>query len=223
MIGYFYYSEEKIFFPRYEIDYPMGLPLLKVAIPPQYSPRRLQRTANRLYRKGLRRYLTGEPALRPEPLTPVSPLPLCRAKGAELALTLLPGVPLGSRRVALRGKEADPAAWALAEALCPKVSGLLLDFDRGEEALGRHLRARYGAAPLHLGQGPPPQASVELDPRPSPSVRPLRLWGEPELQGLMLTAQAVPPAGVPELPFLELLWETGRITAEEIAVCRREE
>ena len=96
---------------------------------------------------------------------------------------------------------------------------LLLDFDRGEEELSRRIRDRYGAACLHLGQGQPPLAAVELAPRPDPLPRTLTLWGKPELQGLTLSLgdRALPPE-LPALPFLELLWETGRIAPRDILV-----
>ena len=186
----------------------MGLPILKVALPQRYSPRRQRKMAAGLYRKGLRRFLPGGPGLALEPLVPVSPLPLLRAKGADFALALLAGSPPWERRVALRGETAGPEAWRLAETLCPQVGALLLDFDRGEEALARRLRQRFGAAPLHLGQGPVPQAAVELEPRPFSLPRTLRFWGEPDLLGLRFSREE-------SLPFLELLWETGRIAGKE--------
>ena len=211
MVAFFEQSGERMLRPRYEAAAPMGLPVLKVVLPRNCSPRRLRRTAEGLYRRGLRRYLPGGPSLDPFPLVPVSPLPLLRAKGAELTLALFAGTPLRSRRAAIRGEAAGGEAWAIAEALCPQVGTLLLDFDRGEEALERHLRQRFGAACLHLGQGGPPQAAVELSPRPGPLPRTLRLWGEPELQGLTLSPGE-------SLPLLELLWETGRVKLEQVRV-----
>ena len=58
MVAYVYQSEEKIFWPRYEAAAPMGLPVLRVVLPPGCSARRLKRTAARLYRYGIRRFLT---------------------------------------------------------------------------------------------------------------------------------------------------------------------
>ena len=215
-------DEQRRFWPRYEEVRPRGLPILRVSLPRRYSHRRLEQLARRLYRQGARRFFSGDPALDLSPLVPVSPLSLYRAKGAELVLALLPGVPVRARRVALRGEEAGSDAWALAERLCPQVGTLFLDFDRGEEALAGRLRERFGAAALHLGQGLPPQAAVELSPRSLELPQTLRLWGEPELQGLCLTAEAALP-GFPELPLWELWWETGRLEAGEVRVCPREE
>ena len=219
MVAYFYREGERKLFPRYEESTPWGLPVLRVGLPDRLSPRRRERLARGLYGRGLRRYLAGEGLGSFPPLAPVDPLPLCRAKGAELVLALLPGVELRQRRVALRGAQADSTAWALAGALCPRVGALLLDFDRGEGELARHLRDRYGAASLHLGQGRPPLAALELAPRPYSLPRTVTLWGRPELRGLTLTVgdRALPPE-LPALPFLELLWETGRVDREEIRV-----
>lgn len=218
MVAYFYRSGEKTLRPRYKVTYPMALPVLEVSLPPKYSPRRLERMGGRLYRKGLRRFLAGEPTLSVGPLAPVDPLPLCRAKGGALALALLSGLPPRQRRVALRGEAAGAEAWRVAEELCPQVGTLLLDFDRGEEALADWLREKFGAAVLRLGQGPAPQAAVELDPRPAPMPRTLRLWGTPDLLGLALLPEEPLPSGFPALPFLELLWETGRVEPDRIRV-----
>lgn len=223
MIAYFYQDKERRLFPRYETDSPWGLPLLKVGLPAHISPHRKSRLARRLYRQGLRRFLPGEGSLELSPLIPVDPLPLCRAKGAEMALALLLHVGLRERRVALRGSQADAAAWMLGAALCPQVGAILLDFDRGEEELSRHLRDHYGAAPLHLGQGPGPLVTLELSPRPDRLPCTLALWGVPELQGLTLTVEEPLPPEYPALSFLELLWETGRVELKEISVAGRVE
>lgn len=220
MVAYFYQDDGRWLFPRYETVHPWGVPVLKVGLPLRLSVRRRRRLAQRLYDRGLRRFLPGERMGDMSPLSAVDPLPLCRAKGAELVLALLPGVGARERRVALRGEKADAVAWALGAALCPQVGALLLDFDRGEEELARQLRDRYGAAPLHLGQGPEPMAALELSPRPTPLPKTLALWGELELGGYSLTIEEPLPAEFAPLPFLELLWETGRVGLEQITVTR---
>ena len=96
----------------------------------------------------------------------------------------------------------------------------MLDFDQGEEELGWQLRAQYGAAPVHLGKGPPPRLSIELSPRPAGSGPALRLWGEPDLLGFTLDWEGEHPSGIPGMPMLEVLWETGRIRAEEVVIRR---
>lgn len=223
MIAYFYREEGRRLFPRYEESAPWGLPVFGVGLPESCSSRRLQALSRRLYRKGIRRFLAGEGIAPPPPLLPIDPLPLCRAMGGGLALSLLSHLPLRERRVALRGEEAGAEAWSIAEELCPKVGTLFLDFKEGEEVLSHRLRAQYGAATLPLGRGQPPQLAVELSPCAPEDFPALRLWGKPELLGLTLrVAEPIPPE-IPALPFLELLWETGRISLEEISPVREAE
>ncbi len=224
MVGWLNWSEKRGFLPRITPVRPLGLPLLEAALPQGRRERRLNQGAKALHRRGVRRVLTASgledgDILKRWGLAPVDVLPLCRAMGGALALFLLDGVPVRQRRAALRGEEANGAAWALAQELCPQVGTLFLEFDRGEEELGAGLRARFGAAALHLGQGPSPQVSLELSPRSVPAGETLKLWGEPGLGGLTLAldGKSVPP-GLPELPFLELLWETGRVSGRELRV-----
>lgn len=223
MVAYFYPEETRFFRLQYHVLFPYGLPVLGIALPKKYSSQRLQRLSRRLYQKGLRRFLAGDGLSIPGPLAPVDPLPLCRVKGAELALALLEGVAPRRRRVVIRGEKADPQAQRLAEELCPRVGAIFLEFDRGEEALARRLRSQYGAVALHLGQGQMPQLAVELSPRPPGEFPALRLWGEPDLLGLTLRPERALPPEFPHLPFLELLWETGRISPEELRPVREAE
>ena len=224
MVGWLDRGETWLPWPRVTAARPLGLSLWKAALPPGEPERRLAQGARALRRRGVRRALAApgleeEAILRRCGLSLIGPQPLYRAMGSRLALARLRDVPLRERRVALRGEEAGGAAWALARELCPQVGAILLDFDRGEEALGDRLRARYGAAPQPLGLGPEPQVSLELSPRRSQAGRALRLWGRGELQGLTLSLPgAALPEGLPELSFLELLWETGRVSLEELAV-----
>lgn len=224
MVGWLDRAEKWRPWPRLTAAGPLGFPLLKAALPPGRPERRLHQGAKALRRRGVKRVLAS-PGLESTQLLErwglrlVEPLPLYRAMGGRMALFLLEDMPLRERRVALRGDEADVWAWTLAQTLCPQVGTLFLDFDRGEEALGAHLRTRYGAAPIHLGLGPEPQVALELSPRSAVGGKALRLWGEPALEGLTVTLPgALLPQGLPELPFLELLWETGRVKVEELAV-----
>ena len=226
MVGWLCMTEEKGWFPRLETVRPLGQPLLRAALPPGRLPRRLKQGAQALSRREVRRVLLApgleggeaEEIVDLYGLQAVDPLALCRCKGADLALFLLGDIPLWERRAALRGETAGPEAWTLADALCPRVGQLFLDFEKGEEDLGRYLRAAYGAVCLHLGQGPFPQVSVELSPMPALDVPTLRLWGRPDLWGLTLAPTVELPPGLPVLPFLSLLWETGRVRPEELTV-----
>lgn len=215
--------EEGLRWPRSAPTRVRGLPLWEAALPPGSPRRRGRQGAGALRRAGVRRALVP-PALAEElsrrGVVPVSPLPLCRAMGDRLALALLGDLPLRRRVAALRGDRVTAEAVTLALVLCPQVGTLLLDFGEGEEWLGEVLRQRQGAPPLHLGQGPPPQVCLELSP-----VEPwgegsavLRLWGEPQLGGLTLTAAGEVPEGMEELTLLEVLWETGRSALKDIQV-----
>ena len=224
MVGWLRWGEDIRFFPRMSSERVLGYSLLAVSLPAGDPAKRLAQGAKRLRRQGVRRVLAAPgladgSVLARWGLTLVEPTPLCQALGARLALLALAPVDLRDRRVALRGEVANGLYWTLAETLCPQVGALLLDFDRGEEALGRHLRLAYGAAPLHLGSGAPPQVSLEFDPRPTPSVgRTFRLWGEPDLSGVELVPPHDLPLDLPPLPFLNLLWEAGRLPIEGITL-----
>lgn len=220
MVGCLYETDKRAWRLKPRLLVLHTLPLAAVGIPAGDRDRALRRAVKALSGVGARRCLTPPgfedwAALTALGLSPVDPLPLCRTMAAELVLFCLNDVPLRRRRVALRGHDAL-AACSLAQALCPQVGAILLDFDRGEEALGKLLRETYGAAPLHLSRDRPPQLSVELSPMPPLGCRTLRLWGPPDLAGLDLTADFPLPPEVEPLPFLALLWETGRLKREEI-------
>lgn len=228
MVGWLHWSNRGGWRPKVSQTRLMGLPLLEAALPQGGQERRLAQGAKALRRRGIRRVLLspgieGAQILDHFGLQGIDPLPLYRAKGAELALTLVRQVPLRERRVALRGTAADALAWQIAERLSQKAGTVLLDFQRGEEALAEHLLARYGAVPLHLGLGLSPQVSIELEQCGTPVGRPLRLWGTPELHGLELAAEGEFPPEVNEAALLTLLWETGRRSLEEIWIRRAAE
>lgn len=195
-----------------------GVVFLAVDLPKRMGGVRWRRLARSLRKRGARRAIpVGEgPSPQRLGLVPVDPAPLCRSLAPAMTQALLAQIPLRCRRVALRGEDGRTAA-ALAQALCAQARTLLLDFDRGEEELARDLRGRLGIACPHLGQGEEPQMCLELAPRPTKGPCTVRLWGEPDLGGLTLTA-AAPPPGTPPLAFWTVLWETGRLRAEEIAV-----
>ena len=206
----------------------LGLPLVSVTLPPGNRRRRLAQAGRVLGRMGVRRVMAdvsfdGWPELAHWGIAPVDPLPLCQAKGGELALALLEKYPLKNRVAALCGAVADRTAWALADSLCPQTGVLLLDFHQGGEELAGHLRRAYGAAPPGLGQGLRPQVTVELSPCQTLGGEVRRLWGSPDLAGLELQWKKAPmPEGVDPLMLLEVLWETGRAEAEDIGVvCQR--
>ena len=220
MVGYLYrLPERRLRQPVGPVKL-CGLTLFGVGLPPGNLVRRLDRGAKTLRKKGCTRVLTAPGLDCPElpgilhsrGLSLVDPLPLCRAKAPQLVLALVEQLPLRRRCVALRGENAGEV-WAAADVLCPQVGNLLLDLKRGEESLIRWLREVYGAAVLHLDQGPRPQVSVEFSPQDEAVGKTLRLWERPELAGAGLSAN-----GIDDLPLLTLLWETGRLDLENITV-----
>lgn len=214
MVGWVRWREKWRLWPKAAPVGVLGFPLLGVDLPRGNPESRGRQAAKLLRRRGAARAL-----LPPElagAFPGVSPLPLCRALGAELALALLEEIPLRERRVTLRGERADRLALTLADALCPRVGALYLDFDRGGEALATYLHSRYGAPP-RPGQAPDGGLWVEL--APGGEERPaLRLWGEPDLLGLELSIGETLPPDLPTLPFLTLLWESGRVKKEDIMI-----
>lgn len=227
MLGWLIWSQRRHWRPQVEERRLLGLPVTAVILPAGNRRRRLAQGGRVLQRLGIRRavadeHFDGWPELAAYGVAPVDPLPLCRYKGGELALALLEPYPLKQRAAALCGETVDRAAWALADCLCPRTGTLLLDFDRGGEALADHLRRAYGAAPPGPGHGLRPQVTVELAPRETGSGEALRLWGRPDLAGLALEWRKAPlPEGVDPLMLLELLWETGRAEGADIAVAPR--
>lgn len=220
MVGWLRTTEERRWRPIVEPARILDLPLVEVSLPPGDMDRRVGQGARALRKRGVGRVLVS-PQYEGADLTRwglrmVDPLPLCRALGADLALELLKGVPLRERRVALRGSRVDRDVFRAAQLLCPQAGELLLDMDRGGEELAAALRARYGAPPRTLVQGGEPQVSLEFGPRPAPAGVALRLWGRPDLAGVVLSLGRPLPGDLPGLPFLSLLWEEGRVKKGDI-------
>lgn len=222
MVGWLRLTGEKHLRPTVTPVQVLGYPLAEVSLPTGDLSRRLRQGARALERRGIRRVVTAPGLAKREELealglSPVDPLPLCVAKGRDMALFLMKGIPLRERRVAIRGDRAAGPAWELAHALCPETAALFLEFERGEAELADSLRGRYGAAPQPLGQDTP-QLTLEFSPGPYPAGRTLKLWGEPDLCGLRLCPPGPVPPDLEELPLLTLLWEAGRVRTDEIPV-----
>lgn len=221
MIAYFCKKKEGHFWAKTDPFCPLFAPFLRISIPAGYPAFALRRRVKWLEKRGIRRYIADRELFPPKALEAyglkeVDPLPLCRAKAAQLALALLPQAPYLCR-VSIGGERVDQTAIALAEALCPQVGTLYLDFDRGGEDLALHLRAAFGAAPQPPGRTP--HLAVELSHRKPLGERTLRLWGEPDLLGLSLTVPGGLPGRPDPLRHLTILWESGRCALSQISVC----
>ena len=143
-----------------------------------------------------------------------SPVPLCRANAALLALAALEEQGLDREKclVTIRGDRPAPEVRRAAELLCPAVKGVALDLKEGGDALADDLYWERGMAVRRDGAGQPAQVVLTFSPRDE-ALAPveLKLYREDfDLQGLTLTA--------PELPLWEeydameqlaALWEGG--------------
>ena len=234
MVGWLRWTDERGFGPRVTGETLLGLPLAALDLPVGQAPserkrrRRLRQGMAVLTDLGIVRLLTEPrlpdwPTLREHGFQPVDPVPLCRAFAPELAMAALESPP-SARSVALRGERAERWVWAAADALCPAVGTVELDFDVGEEELSRHLWERFGAATFHVGAGPAPDVTLEFAKRDRlrGGGRRLRLWGgEPDLGGLALRLrEGELPAGADPLCLLALLWETGRVERGDVRVTK---
>ncbi len=170
MIAYFCKKKEGHFWAKTDPFCPLFAPFLRISIPAGYPAFALRRRVKWLEKRGIRRYIADRELFPPKALEAyglkeVDPLPLCRAKAAQLALALLPQAP-HLCRVSIGGERVDQTAIALAEALCPQVGTLYLDFDRGGEDLAFHLRTAFGAAPQPPQPKKPPKPKT-AKPKPS--------------------------------------------------------
>lgn len=202
-----------------------GLPILRTEVDHSglWGERRLRRAGRALRRKGVGRVLAPEellPLLEALGLRRVNPAPFVRAQSATLALAALERQGQAPDRavVALRGLRADRDFLRTAEALCPKVRGLVIDAPRGGRELARRLRREYGVpilperergqAALIFQAGCPRREEVSLE-----------LFGpRPRLAGLTLTAPGLEEGDREDLSLLAALWEGGRLRPEDIKI-----
>ncbi len=216
-----------------------GLPLLQIEVPPvragreRRGLRRLARAAQALFRAGCRRVLT-EPdfpywnLLNGHGLEPVSAEGLCRTLAAPLALCALArrGIPPASATAALYARRVDRAYFQAAAALCPQVRQLILHAPDGGLDLADCLRAEYGVAVLETET----EADITICfTQPEITIgnqnRLLLSDARPDLNGLTIMPdpehfpKGWQETGLDFLPLAALLWEEGRITAQDLFIC----
>ena len=203
-----------------------GLPVFCAASDPEgpFRAFRLRRAGNTLRRSGIARVLTPAgfhdwPLLSACGLRSVSPEPLVRARAGDLALAALRRRELDPEHatVALRGNRADRDMERAAIRLCPVVRRLIISAPGGGEELARFLRREFGVPVL------PPEERGDLALRFSPETVSreggLSLFGpEPDLEGLTLTAPALPVPDRTNLPLLTALWQGGCLRAETLKI-----
>ena len=98
MIAYFCKKKEGRFWAKTDPFCPLFTPFLRISIPAGYPAFALRRRVKWLEKRGIRRYIADRELFPPKDLEvyglkEVDPLPLCRAKAAQLALALLPQAP----------------------------------------------------------------------------------------------------------------------------------
>ena len=191
----------------------LGLPILTVDLPrhARRPERALRRGIALLRKNGVKRVLTppkfpGWPLLIQAGLRPVDTAPLRRALAPAWVAAQLRrrDIPREQAVLRLSGEEREPALEGLARALCPLVRRLVFDLPGGNTAADR-LRREMGLPVL-----PHDFTQANLT---------LRLRKGPVLTGAGFTLPGRElPADCDRLPLLSVLWETGRIKAEEIAL-----
>ena len=201
----------------------LGLPVLQVNLASggRWENRRLRRAARLLTRQGVRRVLVpqkfdGWQELSRGGLRGVDPVPLYRAMADHLILTELGrrGVENERACVVLRGEYVDADLERTARQLCPKVRTLIIQVEWGGERLARELYRTFGAA---LQPGGRPDAVARFSGQGQPGE--LVLCGQAELLGLELDMDgSTLPEGLEAMPLLTALWQSGRLSLEELRV-----
>lgn len=201
----------------------MGMPVLRVSIPSggRWENYRLRRAGRLLARQRVRRMLVpqkfdGWQELSRWGLRPVDPMPLYRAMADRLVLAELArrGVENRWACVALRGDYVDGDLERTARLLCPQVRTLLIQVDWGGARLVRELYRSFGAAPQPEGW---PDVVVRFSGKGQTGE--LVLCGQLEHLGLELETEGVTlPEGLESVPLLTALWQSGRLSMEELRV-----
>ena len=201
----------------------LGMPVLWVSLAPggRWENHRLRRAVRLLARQGVRRVLVpktfdGWQELIRGGLRGVDPVPLCRAMADRLVLTELDRREVETRRacVALRGEYVDADLERTARLLCPRVRTLIIQVEWGGERLARELYRTFGAATQPERK---PNAVVRFSGERKPGE--LVLCGQPELLGLEMEPESLTlPEDLEEMPLLTALWQSGRLSLEELRV-----
>lgn len=190
--------------------------------------RRLDRAAKALVKAGVRRVLVPPefchwPQLERWGLRRVDPVPMLQALAAPLALAALErrNCPPERSAVALCAARVTYQVCRAALELCPRVRHLVVRVPVGGERLAAQLRAQFGLPRLEAESGIHAQVAVCFSPDIGVETdHRLELFGRsPSLGGAELRVEEQPELGESEkLPFLSLLWETGRLSPADIRV-----
>ena len=191
----------------------LGLPVLTVELPrPSRRPERAVRKGAVLLGSHHVRYVLTPPefpwwsVLAQSGIRPVDTVGLrCKLAPVWVAAQLgQRSIPRENAVVRLKGERNEPALEGIARELCPLVRSLVLDLPDGERTANR-LRHEWGIPVLPRGFD-----GVHLT---------LRLQDGPVLAGAEITLSGRKmPTDCDRLSLLAVLWETGRVKTEEIAL-----
>lgn len=217
-----------------EREYVMELPLAaaRLTLPmdekEKYITRLVRKGAKALSKAGVRRLLTAPDnpwweELRQWGLVPVESEGLVQALAAPLALAALSRQGRTPERssVALVGKRVNRAFFQAAMQLSTRVRSVAVVAPEGGEALAAELRAEYGIPVLTAAESADAQVTLCFSPgelRGGGEV--LGLCGlRPQLGGLILESEKQLPLPEEErLAFLTILWETGRLSPDDLRI-----
>lgn len=204
-----------------------GLPFECVSLSARNPTRRQIRKAARLLsRAGVRRVIAPSelpcwPELERCGIIPVDPVPFLQALAVPLALAALSQIgvsPLHATAV-LAGNRTSKAFCDAAISLCPLIQRLVILAPSGGDLLADYLRREYGL-PL-LKQCPSPHLALLFsEPETEFDAPALRLYTPtPDILGISIKPQKhFADEDLEDLPFLAVLWETGRLALRDIAV-----
>ncbi len=190
---------------------------------PQFLGYRLKKLAKLLRAQRILRYLA--PAdfpyhglLSAWGLDAYDPLPYLQSLGGTLLLNRLARahIPPASASILLQGDVVTPSVTAVAEALCPFVRELVVDFPRGGALLQSHLFQSYGLAPCSFRAFPTGVLAFSQEYREKCGIiLQLHRLDSQDFCGIHLKNQG-DLFSLSPLLFLGFLGQTGKINKEEI-------
>ncbi len=214
------------------------LTFLKVCLPgPKLRRRHIRRAVRVLRGNGVRRVLAPPEfpcwqQLAQGGILPVDTVPFLQGMSVPLAMAALErsGIMPERATVMLAGQTASKAFCDAAVDLCPLVQHLVIAAPTGGAALANYLRREFGLPLMEYCRAPHlillfSEMPAEPEMPAETEVPVLRLHSPAcGILGFDLRPKDMDlPPDCEALPFMAVLWETGRFTAKDIAVFPCEE